>query len=573
MKPWKIALYIYLSLSFSPNLTWSDSSIELSALPGSLRIGPTGEVKGSNTAELFAAKNEVESCQIIVTARDGNLQRVEADITPLIGPDQFEIPVENILLYKEVYIPVRYSAPRATLPPGWYPDPLVPFKNPYTGELIRGPRWTDRELEDGRRFGAAGFDLWRDHHQPLWIDIKIPRGAPAGLYQGSVRVWAQNTKESSIPLKLTIWDFTLPDGPTHENHFGGFYSVARYYDIDRNSERFHLLEDRYIEMMAAHRLNPPLPDRLHPEIDETGAIAINEEIDRKLSNFVNTYSLTNIEIPRAPFRDILGRDRLRAIQYYKSWFAYLEQKGWERGAYLYMLDEPNDAEAYERVRNLGAVVKEADPRIRRLVVEQPYMQDPEWGALDEAIDIWCPLFAFIHEPSVKEKQAKGDEVWSYSALVQSAPRYHPEYETVRRDNPPYWQIDFPVMSYRIAPWLNRRYGVTGLLYWSTVYWSSPKRDPWDDPGFRIHFNGDGFLFYPGQDAGIEGPIASIRLKNLRDGMEDYEYFAILQERGGEDAVETIVKQAVPAWGSWNQDPYHLLELRRQLAEEILKRKE
>ena len=140
------------------------------------------------------------------------------------------------------------------------------------------------------------------------------------------------------------------------------------------------------------------------------------------------------------------------------------------------------------------------------------------------------------------------------------------------DLPPFWQIDFPVTAYRIAPWLNRRYGITGLLYWSTVYFGSPDRNPWDDPGFRVMWNGEGALFYPGDAAGIDGPIASIRLKNLRDGMEDYEYFALLEQLGGVEAVDAIVREAVPTWGSWRQEAEALPMLRARLAEEILKRK-
>jgi len=128
-----------------------------------------------------------------------------------------------------------------------------------------------------------------------------------------------------------------------------------------------------------------------------------------------------------------------------------------------------------------------------------------------------------------------------------------------------------VTSYRIAPWLNRRYNITGLLYWSTIYWGCPDRDPWDDPGFRIRWNGDGALFYPGEDAGIEGPVASIRLKCLRDGMEDYEYFVILEQLGGKKVVDEVVHKAVPTWGTWLQHPNSLLDLRRHLAQEILRR--
>jgi hypothetical protein len=111
--------------------------------------------------------------------------------------------------------------------------------------------------------------------------------------------------------------------------------------------------------------------------------------------------------------------------------------------------------------------------------------------------------------------------------------------------------------------------VTGLLYWTTVCWTSPQRDPWDSLGFRLNFNGEGMLFYPGEDAGIDGPITTIRLKNLRDGMEDYEYFTLLEKRKGKEAVDEIVRAAVPTWGTWDQDPYHLLKLRERIAREIV----
>jgi len=554
-------------IALSPEAAVS-ARIELCASPPTLRIRQAQAFAGQPSANIAAARNEYESFQVIVTARGGNLERVDVGVSPLSREDGVRLPEDAVTVFREAYVPVRHTVRRASEAPGLVPDPLVPFVNPYSGAPIRAPRWGGKGLE-GARFGAAGFEVWQDRNQALWVDVYVPQDTPAGVYTGAVRVHAPQVEAAEIPVHLTVWDFTLPDGPTHENHFGGFERVAAYQGLDRNSEAYQVVEDRYIEMMAAHRLNPPLPARLRPAPQEDGRVVFGADLDRRMTAFVERHHLSNIEIPRAPFSDLLGADRERAIQFYRSWYAYLEEKGWDAGAYLYMLDEPNDAGAYERVRQLGALVREGEPRIRRLVVEQPYVQDPAWGTLDGAIDIWCPLFGFVHEASVQRVQAQGDSVWSYTALVQPAPRYHPEYERVKGDNPPYWQIDFPVTSYRIAPWLNRRYGITGLLYWSTVYWGSPDRNPWDDPGFRVRWNGDGFLFYPGSDAGVEGPIASMRLKNLRDGMEDYEYFVLLAQRGGGETAGRIVQEAVPTWGSWEQDPYRLLELRRQLAEAIM----
>jgi hypothetical protein len=548
--------------------TASAATIDLKAVPPTVRVRQEGAFSGADTVEIFAARGETESFQVVVTATGGNLRNVSAQMSPLKGLGEASLPADNITLYREVFIPVRYSSPQATEPPGLIADPLVPFVNPYTEARVPEPRWRDKGME-GARFGAMGFDLWQDRHQPLWVDVQVPKDAAAGVYNGTFSVRAQNTERATIPVRVTVWDFTLPDGPTHENHFGNFSYVARYYKLDENSERYRTLEDRYIASMAAHRLNPPLPRRLLPRVAEDGAALFDEDTDRQITEFVERYHVTNIDVPRAPFRDMLTTGRNKATRYYQSWYAYLQKKGWADRAYLYMLDEPNTKEAYEEVRQLGALVHEGAPKLRRLVVEQPYTQNPDWGTLDEAVDIWCPLFAFLEETSIQRVQSEGDAVWSYTALVQRAPSYEPGYEKVRGENPPYWQIDFPVLSYRIAPWLNRRYGVTGLLYWTTVCWSSPQRNPWDSPGFRLNFNGEGMLFYPGEDAGIDGPITTIRLKNLRDGMEDYEYFVLLEKARGKVTVDEIVRTAVPTWGTWDQDPYHLLKLRERIAHGIV----
>lgn len=564
------ALVAYGGMLLVSTVVAAQPTIRLSAFPAAVRIDQSGVIQGAESAVIAGARNECESFQVVVTAVGGRLEQVEAVCSALSHPNGAEISRDNLILYREAYVPIRYSSPRATCPPGLVPDPLIPFVNPYTGEPIQEPKWGNTGRV-GPRFGASRFDVWPEQHQPLWVDVRIPKEAPPGVYRGAVKVSARDADAVELPVELTVWDFTLPDGPTHENHFGGFGYVAQYHHLDADSEEFRQLEERYIRMMAEHRLNPPLPRALLPKPGEDGTVVFDDEADQGLTTFVEQYHVTNVEIPRAPFPDVLGADREKALRFYRSWYAYLDRKGWAARAYLYMLDEPNDAEAYERVRRLGALVHEAEPRLRRLVVEQPYTQDPSWGVLDDAIDIWCPLFGFIHEPSIQRVLGQGDAVWSYTALIQTAPPYHPDYEMVKNDLPPFWQMDFPLTSYRIAPWLNRRYGITGLLYWSTVYWGAPARNPWDDPGFRVRWNGEGALFYPGAEAGIEGPVASMRLKNLRDGMEDYEYFAILEQRGGTQTVADLVRDAVATWGTWRQEASRLIELRQKLAEEIMRR--
>jgi hypothetical protein len=559
---WLVLLLTCIIVPVEHSAADDSPSIALTALSSVERVlEPTGgAVEGSESAAIRSARNETESFQVVITATGQRLTNVQVEVSDLTSEEGAVIKRDRIRLFREVYTLIRDSSPEAPLAPGPFPDALVPFTNPYTDEPI-----------SEERFRSQGYDLWEGHHQPIWVDVSVPVDAAPGVYSGEVRVEADNGELATIPVKLTVWDFTLPDGPTHSSHFGGFGRLAGYYETSDNAERRRTLEMRYIEMVADHRINPPLPSHLHPHTNDDGTIHVDERFDRKFTEFIERFNVTDIEVPLAPANYPTSVDEEAASNFYRSWYDYLERKGWEDRAYLYLYDEPNSPEQYRRVRELAATAESAAPDLRRLVVEQPYSQDPEWGTLNEATDIWCPLFGFIHEPSIQEVQRQGDEVWSYTALVQDAPSYIPNYEEVREDDPPYWEIDFPLTSYRIPTWLNRRYGITGLLYWTMVQWSSDDdRNFWYDPAFSHGgaYNGGGQLLYPGDEVGIEGPVASIRLKALRDGMEDYEYFALLEKRGEEQMVEDAVREMVPTWGSWKRDPELLLEHRRKLGEAL-----
>jgi hypothetical protein len=72
--------------------------------------------------------------------------------------------------------------------------------------------------------------------------------------------------------------------------------------------------------------------------------------------------------------------------------------------------------------------------------------------------------------------------------------------------------------------------------------------------------------------GIDGPVISIRLKNLRDGMEDYEYFAILEKLAGKKTVKKIVDTISPNWWNFSKNPDEFLTAREKIAQQILKLK-
>jgi hypothetical protein len=104
----------------------------------------------------------------------------------------------------------------------------------------------------------------------------------------------------------------------------------------------------------------------------------------------------------------------------------------------------------------------------------------------------------------------------------------------------------PIYS-RVLQWLAYKYqigyraqGPATELYFETVYaYQFPGNDPWKSV-YYFSGNGDGTHFYPGTPAKIGGtkhiPIASIRLKMLREGIEDYEYLVQAEAKKNREGV-------------------------------------
>jgi hypothetical protein len=153
---------------------------------------------------------------------------------------------------------------------------------------------------------------------------------------------------------------------------------------------------------------------------------------------------------------------------------------------------------------------------------------------------------------------KGDTVWSYNTLVQDA--YSPK-----------WLIDFDPVNFRIQPgFINQSLGLSGLLYWRVDRWAS---DPWNNINntgtySSANFPGEGALVYPGQQVGIQGVVASMRLKWLRDGVDDYDYVQILKSLGKEDLAMKIARSVGPDWTHWTRDAAAIESAREQLGQTI-----
>ncbi len=542
------------------------------------RNEPVGERK---SISISAARNEWEPFQVVITGPYQEITECSLSVSPLIGPDRAQI--DDIDLYYQHYVDVSSSSERAPLGPGRYPDALVPisqgipFLKPVSPQL-------------------SGIV-----NQPIWIDVKIPDSATPGTYRTTVQVSHRGTTRE-IPVSLQVWNFQLPNRPTLQSCFGlDFDLIQDIYGFEKGTVPFlqiarkfeTILADHYL---AAERFWGSIDSNLTPpklSLDSISLPLIGSP--RDVTNyFLKEKTLTTISVPLWPdwpFADPIGTDREVAKQYVANYVAALDEEDLADYviAHCGYVDEPATLEEYAEARTWGAFYNEVESeygiRIPLLLTEQPQPEGQSFGTLQSSVDIWTvhvsDLWDDLHENGYQQLPARlqaGDRGWLYTSLVCLSEHWNRQNgspEVLAGGQPPAWLLDYPPMNFRIWSWAAHLHDLTGVLYWATID-SAPGVDPWQDAGtFRIEehvFNGDGFLIYPGlrELVGFDGPVASIRLKWLREAMEDHAYLKLLQESARSSQSKAITDSLIRNIGDWENAPQKLFAARTALAQELSK---
>ena len=528
----------------------------------------------SNSIRIASARNEWESFQILMRS-DAPLKVVDIRPGELKGPGDAVLSADNIRLYRQHQLQIDkgtyrnedFRAPHK-FRPGGYPDPLIPFEHPLTRKSLGKARFT-----------AVPFDLPPEQTHGFWVDVFVPAEAKPGEYHGTYRVIAQEDRVVEIPVTLTVWDFTLPRVWTLQTALGspadrmrGYYRQRDKEGKEKEPSDWAAIEEQCAELLACHRINAtPSPGILDLEAQPDGTFSMSAEKVEALRQFVDRYHVNTLEVPHPSgvVKDPQGeRNKLHA------WL-----KGWDRVAaelnrprvvfYMYLRDEPNTEEEYKYVQTWGRIIREAKSVVKVMVVEQPWTEpgeggaDSAWGDLYGAVDVWCPLFSLFRAEPAAQRQALGETIWAYTALCQGPPT-------------PWWHIDYPLLNYRVPAWISWRYRIRGLLYWGGMSYWQQVNDPWTEPctygreyNPPLVFNGEGTLVYPARAVGYDGIVPSLRLKALRDSIEDYEYLAILERNGLAEKAQKLIMPLAGSWFDWETDPAVYEKARAKLAEMII----
>ena len=522
--------------------------------------------------KIQAARNEFEPFQLVLRAEGQNIDGVDISVTDLHSNRGVISSDKYISIYMERYLNLTVPS-SLTGGTGEWPDPLVPRVDRYTRQ----------------RRNAFPFSLISGRSQPVWIEVFVPPSTPPGLYRGEISVLIAGKSESKIPLNLEVWNFELPSTSSLTTTFGfsGNSAVRRHYGRYTSDKDIHDLTYLYQKAALWNRISMDSNAGVAPlvAVGNEGVKVRWDAYDSVIAPFMNGVvfstdeplygaKATSVAI-HTPH--VLATDEQR-IQFWRQTAEHFRQKGWFDRLFHYVWDEPKPKD-YPAMIALGRTVRRADPTVKNLVTAP---LDPAWS---DFIDIWTPAIncferkpqhsdfcnPMVERSAYDSEIAQGKQLWWYQAcgshgcFIIGGDYF--------RGWPDYMIDDTPVQN-RIMEWLTWKYGMKGELYFSTNEAYAGKQDPWQDVRL-FGGNGDGTLFYPGRPDIIGGtthiPVESIRLKLIREGLEDYEYLVLLTRLAGYDTVAQTVNGFIRKMYDFNQDPMSLYAVREWMGREIEKR--
>jgi Domain of unknown function (DUF4082)/Domain of unknown function (DUF4091)/Abnormal spindle-like microcephaly-assoc'd, ASPM-SPD-2-Hydin/Immunoglobulin I-set domain len=491
--------------------------------PSLTRVGKTDAPGTLSSIALSGARGETVDTQVVVQGPAGGLSNVNVSATALTGPNGATIPASNVTLYREYYLSVTGTASYGggSNPPlgsGTYAEPLIPFNDPETGAALCG---------SSASLKACNASISAGQNQPYWIDISIPHGvanSPVGTYTGNVTI-SSSQGTSTIPVSLTVWNFELPMQPSE-------LSLWTLWPPASGNTTTTLAR-----ALMRNKVMGWYDPAGNASSDETNMGLNRSGLDNYYyigiqcnGGYSSIPSTSQINTAAANFPAGLGLD-------------------------FYVADELNGCTGdYSDIKTLGANAHAANRSVKTMMTLNA--TDPN---LYGSVDHWVLLDSLQKWPTLPF--TAGGDLWSYTSC------------NAGYGNTPEWMVDYPPINERIqAGFLNFTQGATGLLYYRADGWTAGNAiGSWNNVdttacGGGLGRPGDGIFLYPPAPIASTESAPGIRLKAIRDGIQDYEYAQMLKNLGQLGVVDNALLPIATSWSNWSHDPNALQNARTQLGQ-------
>lgn len=504
--------------------------------------------------DLWAARNETVAFQVVLEAGEdgaGGLTvsmsgleadggaRIRNDFT-LPGADQSDLANSvgrRVEVFREIYLPVTFPSRtlfywpgNALLGAGDWPDPLAPIQT----AADRGP-----------------YTVAPRTNQAFWVDVTVPRDAQPDVYWGTFEIAGPSSADRyRIPVRLHVLSPVLPERSALETLFylARPDNLATRHGVDPGGPAFTRLLHRYAQMLHRHRLEMTMNGNLASDLSPLAGM-LNGSVFRPEEGYEGPGEGLGDRLLFAHLETSSKRDMHDSIAAWHDWFT-ANAIPWRTATY-YVIDEPLPSQ-FGELRRLADWAHAAPTPMATMVTKNV---DPELirGSAPEYIDVWAipSSLRSYSGRDLRERQAHGTRVGMYNGYLPAAGLQ---------------LIDAAAVGMRTWGWLAFQYDLDFWYTWDIARWRRPlsgeETDAWRDPlsftdGLARHGdaenvgNGDGVIVYPGQDRlyprsdrGIFGPVASIRLKNARRGIQDFELLRMVKASGAEALARGIARATV-----------------------------
>ena len=492
------------------------------------KVQPTNITSSrKNTFLINMAKNEIEGAQFILYSA-----QAKTGLTAEIS--DFEDEQGNVLVPELFY---EYYSKSFS---GLMPDAIPPL--------------------------VDSFDLTAGKSKAFYYKVTTEQDTPAGLYTANLIIRDEQGKEiKKAEIYLRVWNVVLSEETASKTAIMMDYNaIERTHKNAGSTKTGKELYTIYYEYLLENRINAfHMPSSI-TERNNDAAVWMNNPRVTCFAVCPNFGYPADVPITNEQLT-----------------FAYNKIKDnplWLDKAYFYSVDEPGDKVKVDLIISESARIKTYFPDAQIMIPQHlNYQYDANTDyteKIKDSVDIWCPKTNALTERTLnapgasymttaaqdakygsfksrmEAEVAKGKKLWWY---VASDPDY------------PYAQImlDSTLISARIMFWQQKMYEVEGFLYYWINEWTSDKNNPsssyWDlKPYYLGNTNtileyGNGLLIYDGAKVGIEGPVGSLRLESMRDGIEDFQLLTMYQEKYNKNSTDNLISNVSQHVATYNAD--------------------
>jgi len=497
------------------------------------------------------ARREKESVQLLVAAGDRDLTnvtvKVERDLVNVNGP---RFPSDRVTCAVMGYVETKKAPPykvgykrpgsasaeeRKTHVPmvGWWPDPI---------------------LDHLHATDVKGRDV-----QSFWVRVNCPEKQAAGVYWGQLVVSADGVAPRKIPFSVRVYDFEVPKksplplavsfSPGYSMQFATPSEMAESKRIKADpsapvniwkkhrAEWCDFLADYYITMDSIYH---------HATVDaksnktQDAAFYPDQLLRLKAQGRLDCFNL-GYWSRLGKGEQALANWRKSHLPRIRSAYEFAKRNGILDKAFIYGCDEAPKNE-HPEVQLAVQELKKEFPGVP--IFTTAY--DHEFGVNTSlaCMDWFTPLTPRYNRDKAAAARKQGRQVWWYICCGPRSPHANMFIENAAIEG----RILMGAQTVKMRP--------DGFLYYAIALWNSPKPiagnsafTDWTARSWTT-FHGDGSWTCCGPD-GI--PVATQRLENFRDGLEDYAYALELERRlkackepNGEWAKQARALLAVPA---------------------------